>query len=132
MPAIHVHLPPTTVQPLGDVGGQRRINTSRAFSTSTSFFSQYDDDDELITYPPIIEALHAMDASMPLLNMPQYESMLVSNGIAYANGVIGILEEFFVDIIGMPIGAVQSFLAVSYQLIRRARKGKAREQSAEV
>jgi hypothetical protein len=120
------------MQPLGDVGGQRRINTSRAFSTSTSFFSQYDDDDELITYPPIIEALHAMDASMPLLNMPQYESMLVSNGIAYVNGVIGISEEFFVDIIGMPIGAVQSFLAVSYQLIRRARKGKAREQSAEV
>jgi hypothetical protein len=46
--------------------------------------------------------------------------------------VLSISEEFFVDVIGMPIGAIQSFLAVTYQLIRRARKGKAREQSAEV
>jgi hypothetical protein len=34
--------------------------------------------------------------------------------------VLSISEEFFVDVIGMPIGAIQSFLAV------------AREQSAEV
>jgi len=40
---------------------------------------------------------------------------------------------FFIDVVGMPIGAmIQSFLAVTYQPIRRARKGNAREQSAEV
>jgi hypothetical protein len=64
--------------------------------------------------------------------MSQYENMLISHGVAYVNGIIGISDDFFVDVIGMPVGVVHSFLAVAYRLIRRARKGKAREQSVEI
>ncbi|KAG1732555.1 hypothetical protein EDB19DRAFT_1911944 [Suillus lakei] len=128
LPEIHIHLPPTiTTQPLGDIGGQRQINTSRLFSTPI-----FSEDDEFIVYPPITEALQEMDITMPLLNMSQYKNMLISNGVAYVNGIIGISDDFFVDIIGMPVGVVHSFLAVAHRLIRWARKGKAREQSVEI
>jgi hypothetical protein len=33
---------------------------------------------------------------------------------AYVNGVIGISEEFFVDVIGMPIGANDSVFSCSH------------------
>ena len=127
LPDIHVHLPQMITQLLGDIGGQCHINTSRVFSTLV-----FCDDDEFIMYPPITEVLQDMDTTMPLLNMPQYEDVLVSNGVAYVNGIIGISDEFFVNIIGMPVGVVHSFLTVANRLIQQARKGKAREQSAEI
>jgi hypothetical protein len=61
---------------------------------------------------------------MPLLNYPQYEAALVSNGIIYVNSIAHVAPEFFVDIIGMPRGAVGDFLKHSTTLMRRAEKGK--------
>lgn len=67
-----------------------------------------------------------MDATMPLLHMSQYKDSLLSHGVAYVNGVIGLSDEFFVDVVGMPMGVIRSFLKVTHRLIRYARKGKGR------
>jgi hypothetical protein len=58
-----------------------------------------------------------MDVTMPLLRMSQYKDNLLSNGITYVNGVIGISDEFVVDIVGMPTGVIWSFLKVTHRLI---------------
>jgi hypothetical protein len=43
------------------------------------------------------------------------ERHAAGNGITYVNGgVIGISEEFFVDVIGMPIGANDSVFSCSH------------------
>lgn len=124
VPAIHVHLPPTSPLPLSNHGGHHHINSS----TMTSFLGHWhdDDEDEFITYPPITDVLQEMDYEMPLLNMAQYEANLLAHGIAYVNGVIGIVDNFFIDVVGMPIGVVRSFLKVTNRLIQRAKKGKAK------
>ncbi|KAI6094206.1 hypothetical protein EDD16DRAFT_1722022 [Pisolithus croceorrhizus] len=67
-----------------------------------------------------------LDTMMPLLNMLQYEDNLISHGVAYVNSVLGIQEEFFVDVVGMPLGALCPFLATTRWLIHRAKKGKGR------
>jgi hypothetical protein len=59
-----------------------------------------------ITYPPITNVLCEMDLMMPLLHMSQYKDNLLGNGIAYVNGVIGISDKFFVDVVGMPMGVI--------------------------
>jgi len=63
---------------------------------------------------------------MPLLNYPQYEAALVSNGIIYVNSAAHIDHSFFVDIIHMPKGAVGDFLERAATLTQRAQKGKGR------
>jgi len=85
-----------------------------------------DERDVFTVYPSVSEALAEMHKSMPLLNMPQYEENLISHGVAYVNTVGGISEDFFVDIVGMPLGAVRPFIVVAHHLTRRARKGKGR------
>lgn len=123
LPVIHVHIPPITKEALSDTGGHRRANTSRGFATT---FLCHDEDDEFIAYPPITDVLREMDATMPLLHMSQYKDSLLSHGVAYVNGVIGLSDEFFVDVVGMPMGVIRSFLKVTHRLIRYARKGKGR------
>ncbi|KAJ8582876.1 hypothetical protein M405DRAFT_846184 [Rhizopogon salebrosus TDB-379] len=130
VPAIHVHIPPMRGQPLGDVHGRHEVNTSTVLSLlSPSLLGQQcddDDNDETITYPPIIDVLEGMDVTMPLLNMPQYEAVLIEHGIAYVNNAVGIPHHWFVDVIGMPLGVMRSFFDVTRRFIQRARKGKAR------
>ncbi|KAG1905524.1 uncharacterized protein F5891DRAFT_1183466 [Suillus fuscotomentosus] len=104
LPVIHIHIPPVTKEALGDTGGHRRVNTSRGFATTLLC---HDKDDEFITYPPITDVLREMDATMPLLHMSQYEDSLLSHGVAYVNGVVGLSDEFFVDVVGMPMGEGQ-------------------------
>ncbi|KAG1771527.1 hypothetical protein EDD22DRAFT_947961 [Suillus occidentalis] len=119
MPAIHIHVPSEREQPLN--GFQRHVN-STSFALSTSLIS--DDVDRVIEYPPIIDVLQEMDQTMPLLNMPQYEAALIEHGIAYVNAVVGISDQLFVDVIGMPIGVIRSFFNVVCRLIKHANKGK--------
>jgi hypothetical protein len=112
-------------QPLGDVHGQRHINTtSTALSPSLLGQPCDDDTDETIIYPPIIDVLQEMHVTMPLLNMPQYEAVLIEHGIAYANNAVGISDHWFIDVIHMPIGVTRSFFDTIRRFIRRARKGK--------
>jgi hypothetical protein len=113
-------------QPLGDIYGRHRVSTSTSLSPSLFGQQSDDDDDETITYPPIIDVLEGMDVTMPLLNMPQYEAVLIEHGIAYVNNAVGISDHWFVDVIGMPIGVMRSFFDVTRRFIQRARKGKAR------
>jgi hypothetical protein len=108
-------------QPLGDARGQYRLNTSTAISPS---LLSGDDDESNTIYPPIINVLREMDIVMPLLDMPQYEAVLVEHGIAYVNNVVGISDHWFIDVIHMPIGVIRSFFNVTRRLIRRAREGK--------
>jgi hypothetical protein len=111
-------------QPLGDARtGQYRLNTSTAISPS---LLSDDDDDSNMIYPPIINVLREMDVAMPLLDMPQYEAVLVEHGIAYVNNAVGISDHWFTDVIHMPIGVIHSFFNVTRRLIRHARKGKER------
>ncbi|KIO04230.1 hypothetical protein M404DRAFT_144024 [Pisolithus tinctorius Marx 270] len=119
-PVIHVHLPNT-----GQLSGSR---SGREPSLAMQYLTgpAPDEDDIFAVYPSISDALHQMHTSMPLLNMPQYEENLVSHGVAYVNTVSGISEDFFVDVVGMPLGAVRSFIAVACRLAWRARKGKER------
>ncbi|KAI6115825.1 hypothetical protein EDD16DRAFT_1704463 [Pisolithus croceorrhizus] len=104
VPAIHVHLPPTSPLPLSNHSGHPQTNSL----TMTSFLGHWHDDgeDEFITYPPITDVLQEMDYEMPLLNMAQYKANLLAHGIAYVNSVIGIVDNFFIDVVGMPIGIV--------------------------
>ncbi|KAI6094621.1 hypothetical protein F5141DRAFT_1069312 [Pisolithus sp. B1] len=104
VPAIHIHLP-------GSLDGR---------SVSD------EENDPTIHFPAITDALQELDTMMPLLNMLQYEDNLISHGVAYVNSVMGIQEEFFVDVVGMPLGAVCPFLATTHQLIHQAKTGKGR------
>ena len=107
-----------------------QLSNSRAGKLDTSLSRRYltgpdlDECDVFTVYPSISEALNEMHRTMPLLNMPQYEVNLVSHGVAYVNAVNGIVEDFYVDIVGMPLGAVRQFVAVAHHLAHRARKGK--------
>ncbi|KAI6011053.1 hypothetical protein EDC04DRAFT_2905732 [Pisolithus marmoratus] len=85
-----------------------------------------DENDPTIQFPAITDALQELDTMMPLLNMLQYEDNLVSHGVAYVNSVMGIQAEFFIDVVGMPLGAVRPFLATTCWLIHQAKKGKGR------
>jgi hypothetical protein len=77
-------------------------------------FLCHDEDDECLTCPPITNVLHEMDIMMPLLHMSQYEDDLLSHGVAYVNSVIGLSDKFFVDVVGMPMGVIWSFLKVTH------------------
>jgi hypothetical protein len=59
-----------------------------------------------------------------LLNILQYESILLKHGVAYANAVLDLDIDFFVDIIHMPHGTVTTFCNHVAKLVRRAKKGK--------
>ncbi|KAG1811447.1 uncharacterized protein BJ212DRAFT_1483693 [Suillus subaureus] len=106
---IHVHIP--TKEALSDAGDHHQVNTSQGFATT---FLCHDEDDEFITYPPITDILHEMDVMMPLLHMSQYKDDLLNHGVTYVNNVIGLSDEFFVDVVGMPMGVIQSFLKVTH------------------
>ncbi|KAI6104033.1 hypothetical protein EDD17DRAFT_1514129 [Pisolithus thermaeus] len=108
VPAIHVHLP-------GLLDGSKQ---QESVSSSTRYLIGSVSDEE--------EDLTELDTMMPLLNMLQYEDNLISHGVAYVNSVLGIQEEFFVDVVGMPLGALCPFLATTRWLIHRAKKGKGR------
>ncbi|KAG2749318.1 hypothetical protein P692DRAFT_20732641 [Suillus brevipes Sb2] len=129
MPAIHIHVPSEREQPLRGLHGQRQVN-STSFALSTLLIS--DDVDGVIEYPPIIDVLQEMDQTMPLLNMPQYEAALIEHGIVYVNAVVGISDQLFVDVIGMPIGVIQSFFNVVRRLIKQANKGKERAKKHDI
>ncbi|KAI5998598.1 hypothetical protein EDD15DRAFT_2161652, partial [Pisolithus albus] len=119
VPAIHVHLP-------GPLDGSKR---QESVSSSTRYLigSVSDEEEDLtVRFPAITDALQELDTMMPLLNMLQYEDNLISHGVAYVNSVLGIQEEFFVDVVGMPLGALRPFLATTRRLIHRAKKGKGR------
>ncbi|KAI6006008.1 hypothetical protein EDD15DRAFT_2359124 [Pisolithus albus] len=119
VPAIHVHLP-------GPLDGSKR---QESVSSSTRYLigSVSDEEEDLtVRFPAITDALQELDTMMPLLNMLQYEDNLISHGVAYVNSVLGIQEEFFVDVVGMPLGALRPFLATTHRLIHRAKKGKGR------
>ena len=124
VPAIHVH-PPNT----GQVTSSHR---GRDLSLLRRYLIGHDADEHDIftVYPSISEALNEMHRSMPLLNMPQYEENLVSHGVAYVNTVSRISEDFFVDVVGMPLGAVRPFIAVAYHLTHCELKGKGRAANA--
>ena len=115
-------------QPLGDACGQYRSSTSTAISPSLLIG---DDDESNTIYPPIINVLHEMDIAMPLLDMPQYEAVLVEHGIAYVNNVVGIYDHWFIDVIHMPISVIRSFFNVTRRLIRRARESKDPDEGEE-
>ncbi|KAI6150232.1 hypothetical protein EDD17DRAFT_1765884 [Pisolithus thermaeus] len=119
VPTIHVHLP-------GSLDGSKR---HESVSSSTRYLMgsvSDEENDPTICFPAITDALQELDTMMPLLNMLQYEDNLISHGVAYVNSVMGIQEEFFIDVVGMPLGAVCPFLATTCQLIHRAKKGKGR------
>jgi hypothetical protein len=90
-----------------------------------------DDDESNTIYPPIIDVLREMDIAMPLLDMPQYEAVLVEHGIAYVNNVVGIYDHWFIDVIHVPIGVIRSFFNVTRRLIRRARESKDPDEGEE-
>ncbi|KAI6123726.1 hypothetical protein EDD17DRAFT_1766101 [Pisolithus thermaeus] len=108
VPAIHMHLP-------GLLDGSKQ---QESVSSSTRYLIGSVSDEE--------EDLTELDTMMPLLNMLQYEDNLISHGVAYVNSVLGIQEEFFVDVVGMPLGALCPFLATTHWLIHWEKKGKGR------
>ncbi|KAF8954277.1 hypothetical protein BDZ97DRAFT_2081817 [Flammula alnicola] len=77
-------------------------------------------------------ALMELHAVMPFHNYPQYEPALVSQGVLYVNNTSSLAHSFFVDIIGIPEGAVGAFLEHCATLTHRAHKGKANTNQAVV
>jgi len=125
---VHIHI--TNDIPLGDHGGRRHLNDSSAADPGHSI-SDSGDECDLITYPAITEVLREIHAAFPLLNMPQYESILLEHGIMYANAVLDLDVSFFTDIIHMPRGAVMTFRRHASRLVRHAKKGKGKAVEVE-
>jgi len=119
---VHIHI--TNDIPLSDHGGQCRVNNDSSVTNRGHSISDSGDECDLITYPAITEVLRKIHAAFPLLNMPQYESILLEHGVMYANTVLDLDTDFFIDVIHMPRGAVMTFCRQATRLVRHAKKGK--------
>ncbi|KAG1848107.1 hypothetical protein F4604DRAFT_1687834 [Suillus subluteus] len=106
LPAIHVHIAPVTKEVLSDTGGCHRVNTSRGFATT---FLCHDEDDEFITFPPL----------------PTFFVKWTSQCHSYICPNMRTPFSIMASHI-MSMGVIWSFLKVTHQLIRYARKGKGR------
>ena len=130
-PAIHVHLPgyegsAPSPSPLAD-HSSRHANTQPWAKTSKRRIidlTTSDDDTPLVVFPLISQILQELHNVMPLLDYPQYEAALTAKGIMYVNNVIAIAQEFFINTISMPEGAVGDFLKHSLATVCRAEKVK--------
>jgi hypothetical protein len=122
MAPVHVHI--RNDIPLSDQGGQRRYNANNSVADLGHGISDSGDECDLITYPTISEVLQEIHAAFPLLNILQYEGVLLEHGVAYANAVLDLDLNFFIDIIHMPHGTVTTFRTHAAKLVRRAKKGK--------
>jgi hypothetical protein len=133
-PPIHVHLPDLsfTNAPLSDQQGQRHTNAKWPSPALSPINISSDDDTPLICFSPISDVLHDLDCTMLLLNYPQYESALVTNGVAYVNSVANVASNLFTDIIHMPQEAVGEFLKHVQALTRRAQKGKGKANAIDI
>ena len=118
---VHVHV---TNDILSDHRGQCRLNDVGSVADPGHSISDSEDEHDLITYPAITEVLYEIHAIFPLLNMPQYESILLEHGVVYANAVLDLDINFFTDIIHMPRGVVMTFRRHATRLVRHAKKGK--------
>jgi hypothetical protein len=116
---VHVHI--RNDIPLGD---QCRLNANHSAADPGHEISDSGDECDLITYPAISEVLQEIHAAFPLLDILQYEGILLEHGVAYANVVLDLDVGFFVDIIRMPRGTVTTFRSRAAKLVRRAKKGK--------
>lgn len=138
-PSIHVHIPDTAVlqaqtlcTPLANRTA-RRLNKPKTLKTPfIDLTADSDNDRPLISFPPISQALADLHVVMPLHNYPQYEMALISKGILYVNNTSSLAHSFFVDVVGLPDGAVGAFLEHCETLMRRACKGKAKSGQAVV
>lgn len=118
--SIEIHNHFSEVLPLGDRGGQQRVNTSVA---PTPPPVDEDDEAELIWYLHISDALAELHAVMLRLNYPHYEEALTNHGLVYVNGV-NVDITFFTEVIGMPAAAMNDFVTHAKQLAIHAKKGK--------
>ncbi|KAF7966489.1 hypothetical protein HWV62_38126 [Athelia sp. TMB] len=116
---IHNHL--GELLPLGDRRGQRRANTQRKPTPPPTL-----EQDELVPYPTISEALAELHTTYPLLDYPRYEEALTDRHVLYVDAVNNVDPDYFSAIVGMPPVAVGPFIAHAKRLARRAEKGKAR------
>ena len=130
-PAIHVHLPgyegsAPSPSPLAD-HSSHHANTQPWAKTSKHRIINLttgDDDTLLVVFPLFSQILQELHNVMLLLDYPQYEAALTTNGIVYVNNVIGIAWEFFINTIGMVEGAVGDFLKHSLTTVHHAEKVK--------
>ena len=128
---IHVHNhigsgPPLTA--LSHGGGQHHANTPSSAPPTLDLTQDSDsDDDFLVIYPSIHDALQELHEVMPLSNMLTYESGLVRYGVDYVVNTKDLDPSFLRDEVGMPIGVISPFKDHIHRLVKRARKGKGRE-----
>ena len=138
-PSIHVHIPDAAIlqahtlrMPLANRTARRLDKPQISKTPFIDLTADSDNDSPLISFPPISQALADLHVVMPLHNYPQYEPALISKGILYMNNTSSLAHSFFVDIVGLPDGAVGAFLEHCATLTRRACKGKAKSSQAVV
>lgn len=138
-PSIHVHIPDTAVlqahtlrTPLAN-RTTHRLNKPKTLKTPfINLTADSDNDCPLISFPLISQALADLHVVMPLHNYPQYETALILKGILYVNNTSSLAHSFFVDVVGLPDGAVNAFLEHCETLMHHACKGKAKSSQAVV
>lgn len=79
---------------------------------------------ELIPYPSVRRLLHDLNETMPIFDLPSYESNFLGAGLAYVDSVTYVSQDFLVEYIGIPVDAVDMVLEHAHALKRRAEKGK--------
>ena len=84
----------------------------------------FDFSDINVTYPPVSDVIYEMHTIFLLLNMPQWEKILIQHGVVYADAVVELPQDFFRDVIGMPAGVIGTFRRYARGVICCAQKGK--------
>ncbi|KAF8979997.1 hypothetical protein BDQ17DRAFT_1337967 [Cyathus striatus] len=116
-PPIHIHLGDSI---LSAQHGQSQSNRIIDLTGNSE-----PEEDEIIIYPTIGNALREFHEDFPEHNFPQYEAPFLRHGYKHVDDSIGFIHyHYLIDIIQMEACAVNIFLSQAYNLIRCAKKGK--------
>ncbi|KAF8990081.1 hypothetical protein BDQ17DRAFT_1434022 [Cyathus striatus] len=116
-PPIHIHLGDSI---LSAQHGQSRSNRIINLTGNSE-----PEEDEIIIYPTIGNALCEFHEDFPEHNFPQYKAPFLRHGYKHVDDSIGFIHyHYLIDIIQMEAHTVNIFLSQAYNLICHAKKGK--------
>lgn len=126
---------PGASTPLTDHAGQHIANTSmspKSVNTHSIINDDDEDDNDLIAFPGIDEALAELDQVAPKDEWFNYEPGLHQYGINYVDGGELTNTTFLEQEVNMPPGLATRFQLHCARMANRARKGKGRQLPVKV
>lgn len=112
---------PSASTPLTDRAGQHITNTSMSPKTGATYSV---DDDDLVAFPGIEEALAELNEVAPKDRWLDYELGLRQYGINYVDGGELANTVFLENEVAMPPGLISRFQSHCARMANRTRKGK--------